>query len=149
VLGAATLAACSTATAHGPVPVRPAGGPSGAVLARCAHLSQLLPAQLNGLPKRPTWPRSELTAAWGNPPVTLQCGVARPAGWGVGVDTLEVSGVDWYQQLSGSRVEWTVVGRDVYVAFTAPTSYQGQGDFLAVLADPVSASDPISTSGPG
>ncbi|HEX3707363.1 MAG TPA: DUF3515 family protein [Mycobacteriales bacterium] len=118
--------------------------PGGQVLEQCDHLNNRLPAKITGLHTRPTNPQSSLTHAWGSPPITLACGVPRPAGYSpTSSATLDVNGVRWFQKVGHDVVVWTAVrpgpapaGR-IYVALRVPTSYQASDGFLTALAEPL------------
>ena len=108
----------------------------------CVRLDAALPARLNELPGRPTSPSSDLTTAWGDPPVVLRCGLGLPAGFRAGASITEVDGVAWFQQVAGSRVTWTTVDRVTQVQLLVPTSYAEQGAFLVDLATAIKTALP-------
>ena len=113
--GAALLAACS-----GPAPVRvtapdpPAAG--------CGRLHAELPEGLDDRDRRDTTPASRRTAAWGDPPVTLRCGVPRPAGLTATSEVIEVNAVEWFLAESPRAYVFTTVGRRTYVELRVPAS---------------------------
>ncbi len=90
-----------------------------------------------------TSPRSPRVVAWGDPPIVLRCGVARPAGYNPNGSVAVINGVSWWQQIDRRVVRWTVVGRAAYVELVVPTSYAAQGAFLVDLADPVKQALPV------
>ena len=113
----------------------------------CAALLVSLPVELDpGVRRRPVTGDQRLTAAYGEPPVTLECGVAdpdRPDSPAV------VNGVEWSVRDVGAGFRWTTVGRDVNVAVTIPDSYANAAELVLPLADPVEAALPASpTPGP-
>lgn len=114
----------------------------------CHALERALPRTLEHLEWRPTTPASILTAAWGQPPVLLRCGVGLPAGFSTGASLAQVNGVAWFQQVVGSRVVWTTVDRVTQVELTVPTSYDGQGAFLVDVAAPIKRSLPQQAQQP-
>jgi hypothetical protein len=101
-----------------------------------------LPTSLEHHRIRITSPKSPRVAAWGDPPIVLRCGVARPAGYDPNGSVTVVNGVDWWQQIGKQAVVWTVVGRAAYVEVTVPKSYAEQGVFLVDLAGPITSSLP-------
>ncbi|MDQ3887631.1 MAG: DUF3515 domain-containing protein [Actinomycetota bacterium] len=60
------------------------------------------------------------TAAWGEPPVVLRCGLDRPAELTVGSRLLAVSGVQFLEIPGPGATSWVVVDRPVYIALTVP-----------------------------
>jgi hypothetical protein len=71
---------------------------------------------LGGLPRRDTTGQS--TAAWGDPPVVLRCGVAPPGPTTQACET--VAGVDWVVARSDERVTYTTYGREPAVEVELP-----------------------------
>ena len=109
---------------------------AGAPGSDCERLVDRLPETLGGLRLTATTADS---ATWGDPPVTLTCGVPRPQGWRVGVVPAEINDVAWYFRRAGAVVVWTAVDRGTYVTVTVPTGYEGQGArFFTGLAEPLS-----------
>jgi hypothetical protein len=112
----------------------PTPAPAGAVLEQCARLVNYLPATLNGQKSRVVRPRSPLVHAWGDPPITMRCGVPKPAGYDPSsYRTASVDGVSWFQEIGPSVVRWTAVRSAVNVELAIPRSYEGQGGFLVAL----------------
>lgn len=87
----------------------------------CAQVLDALPVQLDGQNPRKVFVAQ--TVAWGDPPVILTCGVARPSGLVAGstAPVLDVSGVEWFVEDQKSVVVYTVVDRSVYIQ----VSYHG------------------------
>jgi len=109
------LAGCAGAP---PVPVSPPTGPA----RDCARLRAALPETVADGEQRATTPASRRTAAWGDPPVVLRCGVPRPAGLTPTAQLIEVNGVDW---VLAERARWfvfTTAGRRTYVELRVPAS---------------------------
>ena len=61
------------------------------------------------------------TAAWGQPPVTLQCGVPAPD---QELPPLEVDGVAFVTKKTAGRVYWTTRDKPPYVLLDIPTDYE-------------------------
>ena len=124
--------------------------PPAAAAARdaCVRFDAALPARLNDLQGRRTSPASDLTAAWGEPPVVLRCGLGLPEGFRTGASITEIDGVAWFQQVAGSRVTWTTVDRLTQVQLIVPTSYQEQGAFLVDLATAIKTALPQQAQQP-
>lgn len=149
------LSACS---GGGSVPVDPPRT-TGRAAAQCAALAKALPAALQGLATRATTPPSTGTAAWGDPAVTLRCGVSRP-----GVldpaspeydpeyqkhDVEEIQGVCWVSEQTADRgFRFTTVKQQTYVELNVPAAYAGRQSPLSALAGPVLGTDPVDSAHP-
>jgi hypothetical protein len=103
--------------------------PSGTAAADCRALHRVLPGSLKGLARRDTAPDSEFTAAWGDPAITLRCGVARPAVLDSATQAAQFGGVGWVpESTGGSGVRLTTTGRQAYVELDLPAHYTGKAD---------------------
>lgn len=114
-----------------PPPITVAAPPSNvAAEAPCAQVLSALPVKLGPLAPRAvhTEPDSPYVVAWGDPPVVLRCGVARPAGLTPGSSELVfiTGGVYWLPVQDKSSTVFTSVDRSVYVEVRVPkrVSYQ-------------------------
>jgi hypothetical protein len=100
------------------VPVTvPAGRQAG-----CERLHHALTGDLGGRERRDTEPVSERTAAWGDPPLVLRCGVRRPAGLAADSELIEVDGVAWFLAEGAPPYVFTTFGRGTYVEVRVPRS---------------------------
>jgi hypothetical protein len=88
----------------------------------CQELISALPTNLGDLPARPVESSSPYVAAWGEPAVTLRCGVARPPSFVATADVQQINGVSWFAERRGSTTAWVVVDRPVYVEVLAPAA---------------------------
>lgn len=88
--------------------------------AACTRLHDALPGDLDDRDGRETSPDSELTAAWGDPPVVLRCGVPRPAALTATSEVVEVDGVEWFLEESDGAFVFTTTGRRAYVEVRVP-----------------------------
>jgi hypothetical protein len=79
-----------------------------------------LPDSVDGQARRDTEPASVRTAAWGDPPVVLRCGVPRPPGLTATSEVIEVNGVEWFLAGSERGYVFTTVGRRPYVELRVP-----------------------------
>ena len=92
------------------------------VLAACTALLSRLPDELDkGVRRRPVSGDPTRTAAWGEPPVTLQCGVPLPD---QELPPLEVDGLPFVTRKTAGRVYWTTQNRAVNVLLDIPTRYE-------------------------
>lgn len=119
----------------------------------CRALHRALPDVLDGRKRRTAEPVSDFTALWGDPAITLRCGVARPKiltpgteHYNPGADSADLDGVTWLpeRQPDGS-VRCTTVQREAWVEVTLPERVVGGvGDISALtdLADAVKKTIP-------
>lgn len=136
-------AACSAgSTSAGPaasattsVSVASVEGLTASATTSCRSLKAALPAALDtGINLRPTTPASDTTAAWGDPAITLRCGV--PAG-SERDDPYLFEDVRWAMHDDGAFRRWTTMDRKVNVAVVFPDRYEGQAELLVTLAPAV------------
>jgi hypothetical protein len=122
------LAGCTA----GPVEVPPGPVEGSAVDAACRALVDTLPHEVDpGVERRDVEPASGRTAAWGDPAVTLECGVEPPER---SEPPFVVNGVEFTTRDVGAATRWTTYGRTVFAAFTVPDEYGGADVMLAVAA---------------
>ena len=130
------LAACA-----GPVQVdEPDPGPAGR--ATCDAVLAALPDQVLESTRRPTEP-GVLSRAWGDPPITLRCGVAAPPGLTASSECLEVNGVGWFAEPADGGTLFTTIGRAVFVEVGVPADYAPEVDVLVDLAAAVGEHNPV------
>ena len=107
-----------------------------------------LPQTVVGVTSRTTDPPSALTAAWGDPAITLRCGVPRPAGLQPTSQLISIDDVDWFAEELTAGYRFTTVGRAAYVEVTVPDDYKPEAapvtELSAVVADSV-PTEPTST----
>jgi hypothetical protein len=119
---APATSAPATAGALPSIRVAPPPALSAAAQRACQDLISALPTDLGDLPARPVDSPSPYVAAWGEPPVTLRCGVARPPSFIATADVQQINGVSWFAERRGPTTAWTVVDRPVYVEVIAPAA---------------------------
>jgi hypothetical protein len=91
--------------------------------ASCPALMKTLPLELSGEQSRRVKSDSPFAYAWGDPAVVLICGVDRPAGYVVGVSSIQINGVQFYVDTTDpDTTVWTTVDRPVYVQISLPSS---------------------------
>ena len=134
VLASVVLAGCTAPVAVPDPDVDPATGQV------CAALVDATPESLLGSPRRET--TGSLATAWGDPPITLECGVPQPQGMTPTSQCLEVEGVGWWPQEGATGQVFTTLDRATYVQVGVPNSYGNTGDALAVLSPVVAAHVP-------
>jgi Protein of unknown function (DUF3515) len=120
--------------------------PSGKPPAACKELLARLPVAVADQGRRDVTPADAPGAAWGDPPITLVCGVGVPEGFDNVASCLTVSGVDWYiptEQLEArGDLTMTTVKRAVNVEVHLPAAYFPPATTLADLAAPIRKSLP-------
>ena len=94
--------------------------PTGAPPWPAAPWRERLPTELYGQPARSTVPVDGTTAAWGDPPIVLRCGVPRPAELTPTSTLVEVEGVSWYPEELSAGYRFTSTGREANVEVTVP-----------------------------
>lgn len=134
--GVLLLAGCAApVTIDDPAPV-------GEVADICAALLAELPEEVLGAVPRET--TSEWARAWGDPPITLVCGVPKPAELEPTSPCLEINGVGWFeQQGSNGGTVWTTIGRPAFVRVGVPAEYGDPISALPVLSTPIGEHNPI------
>lgn len=129
---------------------------TGAAGAQCRALQAQLPRTLMGRERRGTDPASADTAAWGDPAITLRCGVPEPGPMNPASPQydphetqsvmIESSGLCWLtQSTNGGGYVFTTVKQQTFVEVDVPGAYAGQNYPLPELAGPLRKTDPAST----
>ena len=118
--------------------------PAPSAVEPCAALIKALPQTVHGLTKRPTDPASPYTAAWGDPAITLRCGVPAPPELNPTSDTAEVDGVAWLPIELTHGYRFVTTGRVAYVEVDVPDAYAPEVNALVDLAAPVAATVPTT-----
>lgn len=130
------LVGCSSTVVLEP----PAPTPEAAAV--CAALMPNLPGVIEGQQRRQTSDQT-LTAAWGKPPITLRCGVARPAAMTPSAQCYEVDGVGWLAEQAEGGYLFTTFGREAFVEVGVPSTYSPEANVLIDLAPAITAHDPV------
>jgi hypothetical protein len=123
------LAACST----DPLPT---ADPPAADQSACRSLVRALPSTLDGAEDTG---RSEYAAAWGDPRIVLQCGVATPAAYRPESELIVVNDVSWLPEEQSDGYRFTAVGRTPQVQVFVPDHYAPEVNPLVDLADAMKA----------
>ena len=134
VAGVVVLTSCSASPAEIDTP----SGLGADATASCRALVAALPGTLVDEESVEVTPSDALGAAWGDPAITLTCGVAAPSDFDRLTSSCEVAGdVGWYvppEQFDDRTVDLTIfsVTRDPIVELVVPADYRpddpGQGD---------------------
>jgi hypothetical protein len=141
---------------HGPASVAVPTAPPAKAAAECAALTADAPATVDGQKRRKTSPVSPLTAAWGDPAITLRCGVAEPGilvagnpGYDPEADEAYLNGLAWLIQQTSDGYTFTAVQRAVYVEVDVPNAYTPQTDPLIDLGNALLKAIPRDDGKPG
>ena len=137
---AAPLAPTTAPARTAPLPAVKVAAPaalSTAAQRACQGLVSALPTDLGDLPGRPVDSSSPYVAAWGEPAVTLRCGVARPPSFIATADVQQINGVTWFAERRGGTTAWTAVDRPVYVEVLVPAADASAP--VARLSTPIAA----------
>lgn len=155
----ATPSAASTSPAA--VPSAPVAMAAAKLTARqaevCLAVTSQLPTQLRNLPARKVTAGPEQNAAYGEPPITVACGLPQPAMCAtltatkgcVPLDTelLNMNAVCWYADEQTGQTAFTTMDREVPVTVTVPTSYQQAAQWANEFSDLVVETDKSRTAG--
>jgi hypothetical protein len=102
----------------------------------CLAFIAQLPNQLRNLPQRHVSAGPEQNAAFGDPPITVQCGA--PEVHPSPTETIyPISGVCWAASPGKSATVWTTLDREVPVAVSIPNTYQSSGQWAAEFSAPL------------
>jgi hypothetical protein len=120
-----------TSSPTGPLPALTESAPPLASqdAASCAKVLAHLPVRLHGLDQRVvhTVPDTPAVVAWGEPPVVLSCGVARPASLHPGAAkqlfSVTADGPLFDVTSSGTDQVFTAVDRAAYISVEVPARY--------------------------
>jgi hypothetical protein len=117
----------------------------------CLAVTSQLPVTLRDLPARKVSGGPEQNAAYGEPPITVACGLPQPAMCTtltettgcVPLDTelLTMNRVCWYADQQTGRTAFTTMDREVPVTVTVPSSYQQGAQWANELSDLVVETD--------
>jgi hypothetical protein len=114
-------------------------------VAACKALFASLPDELDkGVRRRAVTGDTTRTAAWGDPAVTLQCGVPLPDQTAT---PLIVDGLPFVIERTGDHVVWTTQDRSVNVTLDLPTAYEQA--YLVQALVPILKKLPAPAGAPG
>jgi len=133
-----------TPAATGPVTMTVRSLPAEAATA-CKLLVGKLPATVAGRAQRPVTAGTEQNAAYGDPPLTLECGTGLPTvGLTDEVVNLAAPGADtgvcWHPIDGDNRTVWTTVDRQVPVTVTVPGPRDGSAQSVVPFSAAIGTS---------
>lgn len=114
----------------------------------CLAVTSQLPTQVRDLPARKVSAGPEQNAAYGEPPITVACGIPQPTmcekitGGHTGcvpldADLLVMNGVCWYGVDGPATKLFTTMDREVAVQVAVPASYDQPGQWANEFSDAV------------
>ncbi len=137
--GLVLLSACT----GGPVQIEDPGA-SALDRAACETFLEAVPDRLASQEQRAVAPADALGAAWGDPAITLTCGVSLPDDFDAFATCEEANGVGWFvssaeREDQESDVTFTAAGFRPIVQVHLPASYRPEGAAAVIsqLAEPV------------
>ncbi|MCU1675575.1 MAG: putative lipoprotein [Frankiales bacterium] len=130
------LSGCTTTDVTVAAPTPPA-----AAADACSALLTHLEHGVAGRSRRPVQPVSPYTAAWGDPPVTLRCGVPTKAPDASATEA-DIGGVTWRVRRAGDVVQWDAEGRAVGVEVRIPVADNAQENVIADIGVAITATVP-------
>ena len=106
----------------------------------CDQVITALPDKVLGKQRRAT--SGTLSGAWGEPPLTLVCGIAEPDSMKRDTRCFEVNGVGWFAEEGQGGWLFTTIGRTATVQVGVPKKYAPEADALVDLSAAVSTGNP-------
>jgi hypothetical protein len=107
----------------------------------CRAVVAKLPDTVLDAARRPVTAGSEQNAAYGEPPITLACGM--PAASYAATDQLyTLSGVCWFGRVDSDVATWTTVDRQVPIVVTVRGGADGSAQKVTPLSAAIADSDP-------
>jgi len=113
----------------------------------CRALLSQLPGTLRDLRQRPVTAGAEQNAAYGEPPITVACGVPAPTFPPTDL-VYPLDGVCWHAAERPDATVWTTVDREVAVRVSVPRHYEEPGQRVIGLADPLIETVPATETAP-
>jgi hypothetical protein len=110
----------------------------------CRALLSQLPDALRDRNRRPVTAGAEQNAAYGDPAITVACGVPTPS-FPATDNVYPLNGVCWHAAEQPAQTVWTTVDREVQVRVTVPRPYEAPGQWVIEFSGPVIAAVPSAT----
>ena len=125
----ATLAGCS----QGITITAPTPEPKWAAV--CQNALRDLPEKVAYQTRRSVKNATGLTAGWGDPVISLRCGVPRPAELKPTSQLVTVNSIDWFAQELTNGMRFTSMNTKVHIEVNVPSNYQPEGNALVDLTE--------------
>jgi hypothetical protein len=143
--GALTLGIATGCAGSVAVPV-PNPEPTGSAAAVCSALDDALPSSVLDQVRRRTEPESAFTSAYGNPPITVRCGVGIPTALTATSLLATINDIDWLPEQRSAGYVFTTVGRVVNVEVAVPDVFAPETDVLVDLSPSIEANIPLTVA---
>lgn len=125
----------------GPVEVAP-HEPEDGTEQVCADFVASTPEVLADAVRREVSPPSSTTAAWGQPPIVLRCGVPAPVSTDPTTGVLVLDDIGWLPVAGDAGTFFTTVDRVAAVEVAVPDDYAPESDVLLDLTPVIEATLP-------
>lgn len=135
----AVVAAVALSGCAGPVKVADPTPPAAAASVCDAVLAHL-PKTVLDKKRREVQP-GRYTAAYGDPPITVACGVDLPGSMATDTRCFEVNGVGWFAEEGQGGWLFTTIGREATVQVGVPSAYAPEANALVDVAAAISGQD--------
>jgi len=114
---------------------------------QCDALVRGLPQTVDGAGRRPTTPNAPSTAAWGEPPIVLRCGVQMPASFSPTSTVVEVAGITWFpEELTAgvlfTAVDWPSTSQPVFIEVAIPDRYESPAAIITDIGITLQSTSP-------
>ena len=126
----AVLTGCGVAKVAVPVPT-----PNPAIAAACSEIVKAMPATVDGQERRSVADSSQLTAAWGDPAITLRCGVDSPSNLKPESSIMTINGVDWFPEQLTAGYRFTTVNSAIFIEVNVPDKYNPEANALTDITN--------------
>ena len=133
---AISVTACSNAVSV------PDPAPTGQSEQVCTAVMADLPVTVLDEQRRKVEP-GRRSAAWGDPAITLRCGVEKPPKLTAASPCYEVNGVGWFAEEASGGYLFTTIGRPAFIEVGVPSEYAPEANALVDLAATVGTHDPL------
>ena len=134
VTSGAVLTGCGSAKVAVPVPT-----PNPTIASACREIVKAMPSTVDGQERRSVADSSQLTAAWGDPPITLRCGVDSPANLKPESSIMAINGVDWFPEQLTAGYRFTTVNSAIFIEVTVPDKYNPEANALTDITNVLTA----------
>jgi hypothetical protein len=114
----------------------------------CRAVVAELPDTLLGATRRPVTAGPEQNAAYGEPPVTLACGMPAITELDPTDMVNRLGAVCWFGKVSDSGTVWTTLDRTVAITVTVPGAKDGSAQSVIPFSPAIAAADPATSSPP-
>jgi hypothetical protein len=104
----------------------------------CRALLSQLPMAVRDLSQREVTAGAEQNAAYGDPPITVECGVP-PPDYELTDTVWPLDGVCYHATEQPDATVWATLDREVPVRVTVPDAYEGPGQWAAEFSGPIAA----------